>query len=126
MQTWRRPDCVACGVTKEQWKPLLEALSDRMMLIESGLESAQDKARASLGREDGLKPGQVDVVSHSPAAPAWWILMSLLVLTLLMLFFIGIYCMVSLTLTARQVLCVACSCLARRCAEKFFFLFCGH
>lgn len=31
---------------KEQWKPLLERMNDRMMLIESGFESAQDKASA--------------------------------------------------------------------------------
>eukprot|EP00434_Breviolum_minutum_P004954 symbB.v1.2.004370.t1/scaffold240.1/size264318/26 len=62
-------------------------MNDRMMLIESGLESAQDK---------------VDVVSHSPAAPALWILISLLGFTLLLLSLIGVYTVFSLTLTGRQ------------------------
>ena len=66
-----------------------------------------------------LKAGQVDVVSHSPAAPALWIFMSLLVLTLLILFSIGIYCMVSLTLTARQGAVVAVpECLIKTCRQN--------
>ena len=50
---------------------------------------------------------QVDVVSHSPAAPAFWILISLLAFTLLLLSFIGLYTMLSLTLTSRHQGCKA-------------------
>lgn len=75
-------------IVQEQWKTLLERMNDRVMLIETGLESAQDK---------------VDVVSHSPAAPALWILISLLGVTCLLFSVIGLYCMFSLTLTARQI-----------------------
>ena len=146
---------------KEQWKPLLERMNDRMMLIESGFESAQDKASAihchlrdclllifvyyfcfptclkAIHFDTGFKvratgveycsmvflvwvvqqlecPSsilsavvQVDVVSHSPAAPAFWILMSLLAFTLLLLSFIGLYTMLSLTLTSRHQGCKA-------------------
>lgn len=93
-------------------------MNDRVMLIETGLESAQDKAStcfANANRNPNLAIlyflynddylfacwWQVDVVSHSPAAPALWILISLLGVTCLLFSVIGLYCMFSLTLTAR-------------------------
>ncbi|CAE6924315.1 RIOK1 [Symbiodinium natans] len=72
----------------EQWKPLLERMNDRMMLIEDGLESAQDK---------------VDIVSHSPAAPALWLALIVVIFAALLLGFIGIYCIFTLRLSSRPI-----------------------
>ncbi|CAE7509656.1 relA [Symbiodinium microadriaticum] len=59
-----------------------------MMLIEDGLESAQDK---------------VDIVSHSPAAPALWLVVIVLIFAFLLLAFIGIYFVFTLRLSSRPV-----------------------
>ncbi|CAJ1338953.1 unnamed protein product [Effrenium voratum] len=83
---WRQ-NFLEMAELEEQWKPLLQRMNRNMLLVENGLESAQDK---------------VDVVSHSPAAPALWLFLILLGLTFVLLSVIGVYCIVTLTLSARQ------------------------
>ena len=90
-----------------------------MMLIEDGLESAQDKAASSHScstwcqhwSSRKMQPFtnsnvmcllKVDIVSHSPAAPALWLALIVVIFAALLLGFIGIYCIFTLRLSSRQ------------------------